>query len=134
MYRIVAVKLMLSQFRSDNFGNTPLFEAVKNGHDRVASLLYSNGAKLNLKDPSSHLCSAVARGDSDFIKRLLAYGIDLNSKDYDSRTPLHVAAAAGFYAIAKMLSEAGASVLSIDRYWLVCRFISRFMNDSSTNL
>lgn len=101
---------------SDNFGNTPLFEAVKNGHDRVASLLYSNGAKLNLKDPSSHLCSAVARGDSDFIKRLLAYGIDLNSKDYDSRTPLHVAAAAGFYAIAKMLSEAGASVLSIDRW------------------
>ncbi|XP_042474517.1 potassium channel KOR1-like [Zingiber officinale] len=101
---------------SDNFGNTPLFEAVKNGHDKVASLLYSNGAKLNLKDPSSHLCSAVARGDSDFIKRLLAYGIDLNLKDYDSRTPLHVAASVGFYAITKMLSEAGASVFSVDRW------------------
>ncbi|URE31927.1 Potassium channel [Musa troglodytarum] len=101
---------------SDKFGNTPLLEAVKQGHDRVASLLFSKGARLNIGEPGCHLCTAVARGDSDFIRRVLKYGIDPNSKDYDQRTPLHVAAAEGLYSIAKMLIEAGASVFAIDRW------------------
>lgn len=103
---------------SDNFGNTPLLEAVKHGHDRVASLLHSKGAKLHLKDAGSQLCAAVARGDSDFIRRILNYGVDPNSSDYDHRTPLHIAAADGLYSIAKILLEAGASVFAIDRYYL----------------
>lgn len=102
--------------QSDNFGNTPLFEAIKNGHARVAYLLFSRGAQLNLKDAGSHLCAAAANGDSDFIKRALSYGVDPNSKDYDHRTALHIAAAEGLYFIAKLLLEAGASVFSMDRY------------------
>ena len=39
-----------------------------------------------------------------------------NSKDYDFRTPLHVAALRGSYGLAKLLVEAGANVLSKDRY------------------
>ncbi|KAJ8471887.1 hypothetical protein OPV22_026230 [Ensete ventricosum] len=101
---------------SDKFGNTPLLEAVKQGHDPVASLLFSKGARLNIGEPGSHLCTAVARGDSDFIRRVLKYGIDPNSKDYDQRTPLHIAAAEGLYSVAKMLIEAGASVFAIDRW------------------
>ena len=95
-----------------------MLEAVKQGHDRVASLLFSKGARLNIGEPGCHLCTAVARGDSDFIRRVLKYGIDSNSKDYDQRTPLHIAAAEGLYSIAKMLVEARASVFAIDRYWL----------------
>ncbi|XP_073109937.1 potassium channel KOR1 isoform X2 [Elaeis guineensis] len=101
---------------SDNFGNTPLFEAVKVGHDRVASLLFSRGAQLNLKDAGSHLCTAAAKGDSDFIRRALSYGVDPNSKDYDHRTALHIAASEGLYFIAKLLLEAGASVFAMDRW------------------
>ncbi|WOL20137.1 potassium channel KOR1-like isoform X1 [Canna indica] len=101
---------------SDKFGNTPLLEAVIHGHDRIASLLFTHGAKLSLKDAGSHLCSAVAKGDSDFIRRILIYGMDPNSKDYDLRTPLHIAVAEGIYSIAKMLLEAGASVFAIDRW------------------
>ncbi|KAL5705521.1 hypothetical protein ACHQM5_023817 [Ranunculus cassubicifolius] len=101
---------------SDNFHNTPLFEAIKNGHDQIASLLFKEGALLNIDDPGSVLCMAVARGDSDFLKRLLSNGIDPNSKDYDHRTPLHVAAADGLYLIAKLLIEAGASVFIKDRW------------------
>ncbi|KAJ0987271.1 hypothetical protein J5N97_005627 [Dioscorea zingiberensis] len=101
---------------SDKFGNTPLLEAVKNGHERVAFLLFNEGATLSLSDAGSHLCMAVAKGDADFLRRVLAYGIDPNSKDYDHRTPLHVASAEGLYFIAKMLLEAGASVLSQDRW------------------
>ncbi|GKF74532.1 potassium channel SKOR-like protein isoform X2, partial [Tanacetum coccineum] len=60
------------------------------------------------------LVSYVLRGDIDFIRRIIANGIDPNSKDYDFRTPLHVATSQGFYVIAKLLVEAGASVLLKD--------------------
>ncbi|KAG5534358.1 hypothetical protein RHGRI_022475 [Rhododendron griersonianum] len=101
---------------SDKFGNTPLVEALKNGHDRVGSILAREGAALKIEDAGSFLCSVVARGDSDFLKRILANGIDPNSKDYDHRTPLHVAASEGLYLMATLLLDAGASVFSKDRY------------------
>lgn len=106
-------------FSSDNFGNTPLLEAIKYGHNRVASLLLENGASLNIDDAGSYLCQAVAKGNSDFIKRLLSYGLDPNAKDYDYRTPLHVAAAQGQNLLVKILLEAGADVLLKDRYHLL---------------
>ncbi|VAI84824.1 potassium channel KOR1 [Triticum aestivum] len=101
---------------ADKFGNTPLLEAVKQGHDRVATLLFSRGAKLNLENAGSHLCMAVSKGDSDFVRRALAYGADPDSKDYDHRSPLHIAAAEGLYMMAKMLVDAGASVFATDRW------------------
>ncbi|GAV60464.1 cNMP_binding domain-containing protein/Ion_trans domain-containing protein/DUF3354 domain-containing protein/Ank_2 domain-containing protein [Cephalotus follicularis] len=100
----------------DKFGNTPLLEAIKNGHDRVASLLAEAGATLMMDDAGSFLCMAVVRGDTDFLKRIFSYGMDPNAKDYDHRTPLHVASSEGLYLMAKLLLEAGASVFSKDRW------------------
>ncbi|KAF5480040.1 hypothetical protein F2P56_000815 [Juglans regia] len=100
----------------DYFGNTPLLEAIKNGHDRIASLLSKEGATLEIDNPGSFLCTAVAKGDSDFLKRVLSYGIDPNSRDYDHRTALHVAASEGLYLMAQLLLEAGASVFPKDRW------------------
>lgn len=100
----------------DNFGNTPLLEAVKSGHDRIAALLVSKGASMEIDDGGSFLCTAVARGDSDYLKRLLSNGMDPNLKDYDYRTPLHVAASEGLIFMAKLLLEAGASVFIKDRW------------------
>ncbi|KAG9137578.1 hypothetical protein Leryth_019769 [Lithospermum erythrorhizon] len=100
----------------DNFGTTPLLEAVKNGHDRVASLLVKHGASLMIDDTGSFLCTVVTKGDSDFMRRLLAHGVDPNSKDYDQRSPLHVAASQGSFQMAKLLVQAGASVLLKDRW------------------
>ncbi|CAK9171641.1 unnamed protein product [Ilex paraguariensis] len=112
---------------SDNFGNTPLLEAIKSGHDEVASLLVKQGAVLKIDDAGGFLCTVVARGDSDLLRRVLSNGIDPNSKDYDHRTPLHVAASQGFYLMAKLLLDAGASVFSKDRWgntpldeWRMC--------------
>ncbi|XP_056162796.1 potassium channel SKOR isoform X2 [Syzygium oleosum] len=100
----------------DNFGNTALLEAIKNGNDQIASLLVREGASLRIDDAGSFLCTAVARGDSDFLRRILSNGIDPNSKDYDHRTPLHIAASEGLHLIAKLLLEAGASVFLKDRW------------------
>lgn len=100
----------------DNFGNSPLLEAIKSGHDKVASLLAKEGASLNVEEPGSFLCSIVVKGDSEFLKRVLSNGIDPNSRDYDHRTPLHVAASQGLYLMAKFLLDAGASVFSKDRF------------------
>ncbi|XP_055810942.1 potassium channel SKOR-like [Solanum dulcamara] len=101
---------------SDNFGNTPLFEAIKNGHDRVASLLVKEGAFLKIENVGSFLCMLVTKGDSDLLRRLLSNGINANSNDYDHRTPLHVAASQGLFAMARLLLGAGASVFSKDRW------------------
>ncbi|XP_010553885.1 PREDICTED: potassium channel GORK [Tarenaya hassleriana] len=100
----------------DKFGNTPLLEAAKNGQDEVIALLVREGASFHLEDPGNFLCTVVAKGDSEFLKRLLSSGIDPNAKDYDHRTPLHVAASEGLYLMAKMLVEAGANVLAKDRW------------------
>lgn len=100
----------------DKFGNTPLLEAIKNGHDHIASLLVKEGAELSIDDAGSFLCSTVLKGDSDLLRRTLSNGIDPNSKDYDHRTPLHVAASEGHYIMVKMLLEAGASVFFKDRW------------------
>lgn len=102
--------------KRDNFGNTPLLEAIRNGNDRVASLLLKEGASLMIDDAGSFLCTAVARGDTDFLRRVLSNGIDPNSKDYDDRTPLHVATSHGLHLMAKLLVEAGASVFAKDRW------------------
>ncbi|KQK18735.1 potassium channel KOR1 [Brachypodium distachyon] len=101
---------------TDKFGNTPLLEAVKQGHDRVAKLLFRKGAKLKLENAGSHLCMAVSNGDTDFIRGALAYGANADSEDYDHRRPLHIAAAEGLYMISKFLVDAGASVLTTDRW------------------
>lgn len=102
-------------FDADKFGNSPLLEAVKAGHDSVAALLTANGASLNVEDAGSYLCKVVMESNADLLRRLLANGIDPNSKNYDRRTPLHVAAAEGLHIIATLLIKHGADVLSQDR-------------------
>ncbi|KAM3308799.1 potassium channel SKOR-like [Capsicum chacoense] len=93
----------------------PLLEAIKSGDDRVASLLVK-GALLNIKNADSFFLTVIAKGDSDLLRKLLSNGVDPNTKDYDHRMPLHVAATYGRYSIAKLLLGAGASVFSKDRW------------------
>lgn len=100
----------------DNFGKTPLYEAIKNSHDRVASLLVNAGATLSIDNAGNRLCEAVASRDLDFLKRLLANGINPNSKNYDLRTPLHIATSEGLYPESILLLESGASVFATDRW------------------
>ena len=99
------------------FENSPLFEAVKAGHDSIALLLIKHGSTLNLEDAGWYLCKAVMGSNIDLLKRLLENGVDPNSRNYDLRTPLHFAAAEGLHLVANILIKLGADVLSKDRYF-----------------
>ncbi|KAL5174766.1 Potassium channel SKOR [Glycine soja] len=59
-------------------------------------------------------------GHLDLVKRLIGFGADPNKTDYDGRTPLHISsiksASEGLFTRAELLLEAGASVLSKDRW------------------
>ncbi|XP_054786421.1 potassium channel SKOR-like [Prosopis cineraria] len=101
---------------SDKFGNSPLFEAIKNGHEEVASLLVDVGATLTVDHPGNFLCMTVAKKELSLLRRVLDYGINPNARNYDQRTPLHIAASEGLCKMAELLLEAGASVLSKDRW------------------
>lgn len=85
----------------------------------MASLLVESGASLDIFDAGNCLCMAVAREDLDYLRRVMDNGANANSKNYDLRTPLHLASSKGLYAIAHLLLEAGASVFSKDRYSLL---------------
>ena len=50
-------------------------------------------------------CSCAATGDNEGLTRLFNLDITLNNGDYDRRTPLHLASAAGHYDIVKYLIE-----------------------------
>ncbi|TKY61090.1 Potassium channel SKOR [Spatholobus suberectus] len=101
---------------ADKFGTTPLLEAIKNGHEEVASVLVNAGAILTIDDVGNFLCMTVAKKELDLLKRVLAYGINPNAKNYDQRTALHIAASEGLFTMVELLLEAGASVLSKDRW------------------
>ncbi|CAL5031842.1 unnamed protein product [Urochloa decumbens] len=100
----------------DKFGNSPLLLALKSGHDRITSLLAKHGAALNLEDAGGYLCRVVTDGKIDLLRRLLSYGVDPNCKNYDQRTPLHIAAALGLHLVAGMLIDFGADVQAKDRW------------------
>ncbi|KAL2342323.1 hypothetical protein Fmac_003608 [Flemingia macrophylla] len=110
------VELGVNINSTDKFGTTPLLEAIKNGHKEVASVLINAGAILTIDDVGNFLCMTVVKKDLDLLKRVLACGINPNAKNYDQRTPLHIAASEGLFTMAELLLEAGASVLSKDRW------------------
>ncbi|RKZ36878.1 MAG: ankyrin repeat domain-containing protein [Gammaproteobacteria bacterium] len=78
------------------------------------------------------LLAATAGGDVDQIKSLAASGARIDVRDRHGRTPLHVAAFAGYHAAMRALVNAGANpnALENDRYDIVT--IAAVANDVET--
>ncbi|KAL5817815.1 hypothetical protein ACOSQ3_026193 [Xanthoceras sorbifolium] len=112
----VLFDMIIGAYLIDKLGNTPLLDAIKKRHDHVAFALFKAGASLTIDDAGGFLCTTVAKWELDILKRVLANGINSNSKNYDHRTPLYIAVSEDLYSMAKLLIEVGASVLPKDRY------------------
>ncbi|KAK9055944.1 hypothetical protein SSX86_027031 [Deinandra increscens subsp. villosa] len=71
---------------------------------------------LDLIDPRVRLMFFSSEGNLEGIKELLDSATDVNFKDIDNRTALHVAACQGFCDVAELLLEGGAEVDPKDRW------------------
>jgi len=89
----------------DNFGRTPIMEAVLNGHFETIRLLREAGAELlvSQSDLAYKMCTAAQCGDYSRLAQYLAAGADPDTADYDRRTPLMLGAAEGRRAVCKLL-------------------------------
>ncbi|KAK1420383.1 hypothetical protein QVD17_21930 [Tagetes erecta] len=74
------------------------------------------GDELDLIDPRVRLMFFSSEGNIEGIKELLDSGTDVNFKDIDNRTALHVAACQGFCDVAELLLKGGADVDPKDRW------------------
>uniref|UniRef100_A0A6B2L3P4 asparaginase n=1 Tax=Arcella intermedia TaxID=1963864 RepID=A0A6B2L3P4_9EUKA len=82
--------------------------------------LESNPASRNIvplgKIFPPFLCSVASSGDRASLEELIKNGCSINSSDYDGRTALHLAAAAGHLEAVEFLFHYGAELNPVDRW------------------
>ena len=100
----------------DRWDGTPLGDAVREGHDKVARLLHARGAQMAYEPEITSLrLSELARlGKLERMMTLVSFGCDVNAVDYDMRTCLHAAAGEGNVHVLSYLIEQGADVNAVD--------------------
>jgi ammonium transporter Rh len=91
--------------QEDRFGRTALDDSIKFGHHAISDFLRSNGAKTKAGEHECELMNAASTGNIADVKRLLESKVNPNSKDYDKRTPMHVAAGKQEYEIVQLLLD-----------------------------
>lgn len=91
-------------------------ESVNEKRVDIKETNHDDDADMDVIDPGFRLMYMASEGDLEGIKKLLACGTDVNFRDMDQRTALHVAACQGCVDVAKLLLEHGADVDPRDRY------------------
>jgi len=112
----VLLKYKANPSHTDNFGVTPLQEAVNGGHDEVVAYMVRKDAKLLLADEGGALCKVCVEGDMKQLKRLLKAGVNPNACDYDMRTGFHLAVCEGNVPVVKTLLHYRANLHFKDRW------------------
>lgn len=97
---------------------TPLRDAVREGHRRVAEFLTERGAELGMSElqASAELCELARAGRGDILESFLASGCPVNAADYDCRTALHLGASEGNKAVVQLLLDRHADPQVKDRW------------------
>ncbi|UJR20485.1 hypothetical protein I4U23_023613 [Adineta vaga] len=92
----------------DRHGNTPLFDALWNGHFHLLAYLYLHGARLpgdKSRELAFYMNAFVFEGNLDAVKCLISCGLNPNIGDYDGKNSLHVAVLTNQFDIVTYLVE-----------------------------
>jgi hypothetical protein len=85
----------------------------------MVKILVAHEARLNFKsaslNPAWEICAAAARGNTAQVAILLEANVSPDVQDYDSRTPMHLAACEDHLGVAQLLVARGANRSVIDR-------------------
>jgi len=113
----------------DNFGRTPLMEAVRHRQEPCARLLQAHGADhgfcvdpkmssdVNAVHAGQELCQAAFANQTAYLHSLVTLcGIFVDAADYDKRTALMLASAEGNMDAAVSLMQLGADAHRKDRW------------------
>lgn len=99
----------------DSTGESPLSYALKKGGNLLASLLDEKTARSADADGRSVLRVIIeAKPSVEFVELALAAGASPNDRDAFGRSPLHAAAASGYYELVTRLVAAGADLFVRD--------------------
>lgn len=116
--RVLAAEGPVRYNKEDEYGHTPLHEAVVGGQAAAVALLLEAGAAVDAAGcGATPLHRAAALGHVTIVAQLLAAGASVAAIDRstpDARTPLAKAAAAGHAACVAALLAAGAPLEAID--------------------
>lgn len=136
--QVDAVKLLLkdkvsTEFR-DSEDRTPLLYAVEDNRVDIVELLLHRNADWNAEDKMKRSALHIAAYDrhTRVIPRLLVLpGINLDARDENRETPLHLAAKNGSLDTAELLLEFGAFVNAADKKGLTPLHIAAARRESA---
>jgi ankyrin repeat protein len=91
----------------DLTGASPLYHAIKRGHEDIAKLLHYKGASVHSPPDKlgSLLCICGSKGDLKRVKLFKECEADIEASDYDLRTVGHLAAAENQWELLKYLAS-----------------------------
>jgi len=98
--------------KTNNHGETPLFEACRSGNVTIVKYLVEHGADINKTNNYGNipLFNACYKGNEAIVKYLVKLGVDINKANKYGDTPLFEACKNGNEAVVKYLVEHGANI------------------------
>ena len=98
----------------DEFDNTPLHVACKQGYMQAFEMLVEHGADLQAKGKSHETLLHLTQNPK-IAEELVSKGFDIMALEQDMKTPLHHAVSNGCKDMVSFLIEKGANVNAVDK-------------------
>ena len=106
------------------FGRTPLMYACQNGKVEVVDYLRETGIRVLAEDENSanalHMCCMSKKDNRDMARKLLQFGINVNSRDKNGMTPIMYACSRGNVQLYDFLYSKGANIKCQSRLRKTC--------------